>query len=127
MKIKITEDQYKKILLHEHSNRSLINEQNNEVVLGIALLAGLDLTGHNKKIADEALSKEDILSKIKSTLENKDKLKNIADNFEEKGMEDPSNFLSKNANKIKEKFNSLSNDKKLDFLSMSILKNFNQK
>lgn len=127
MKIKITEDQYKKILLHEHSNRSLINEQDNEVVLGIASLAGLGLTGHNKIVADKALGKEDILSKIKSTLENKDKLKSIVDNFEEKGMENPNEFLSKNANKIKEKFNSLSNGKKLDFLSMSILSNLNQK
>ena len=126
MKIKITEDQYKKILLQEHSNRSLLNEQDNEVVLGIASLAGLGLTGHNKIVADEALGKADILSKIKSTLENKDKIKSIVDNFEEKGMENPNEYLSKNANKIKEKFNSLSYDKKLDFLSMSILNGLNK-
>ena len=85
-KIRITEQQYNKILLHEEKKR--LNENTNNILLVIASLAGVNLSGNNVRIADKSKQDPNILSKVKSTLENEDKLEELIDMLEEKEFKD---------------------------------------
>ena len=121
-KIKITESQYNKILLHEQAERkNILTEGPKEVMLGVAVLAGIKLTGQNEFLSQKALKDSSVLRDIKSTFEDEGRLKELVSKMEEKGMESPSLLLSKNAKLIVDKFNELSSDK-LDFISLSNLK-----
>lgn len=118
-RIRITEQQYNRILLSEEKER--LNECSNDVLLVIASLAGIDLTGNNKMIADRSKQNPNIMSKVKSTLGNEDELKGLVKSLEGKGLKNPNKFLSMNADKIIKNYNENSDDK-LDFYNKTILK-----
>lgn len=127
-KIKITQKQYDTILLHEQQVRGvLLNEGTKELVLTIALLAGLKLTGQNEYIANNSIKDLKNLKLIQTTLEDENKTKELVDSMSEKGMKNPNETLSKNADKIIKKFNEIAVENKLgsklDFLALSHLKN----
>jgi hypothetical protein len=127
-KLKITQKQYDAIILNEQKSRlNILTENTKEVVLSVASLAGVKLSGQNDFIAKEALKDEKTIDLIKSTLESEDKVKELADSMTEKGMKDPNSFLSKNADSIVKKFNDISGGKKLDFISVTNLKNLGGK
>jgi len=127
-KIKITQEQYNKIILHEQASRStLLNETTHDVVLGIAKLAGLKLTGTNEIMAKAALENVKTLGFIKSTLEDEKKMKELIKKFEEKGMNEPESFLAKNAESIIQKYNEYSKSDKLDFIAKTNLKELDSK
>jgi len=130
-KIKITSEQYKSILLREQENRlnasgnvlnenlelgpELLEEGWKEVLLGVALLMGVGLTGINKTMAQNALKDEQTMSQIKATLEDENKTRELAKAYEEKGMKNPDTLLAKNAEKIKNKFNEVAADNKISY------------
>ena len=125
-KIKITAKQYDTILLNESITRleapeSIIGETLNEdvqlleegwkeVVLGIAMMMGVGLTGLNKVVAQDATKNAEIMAQIKSTLEDENKLKQVVDLLKEKGMRDPEGKLSQNAEKVVDEFNKIAAD-----------------
>ncbi len=126
-KIKITQAQYDTILLREQLNRpskeqQMILETSKEALLGIAMLAGVKLSGQNEFIANKALKEPKTMSVIKSTLEDKSKTDELIDKMTERGFSDPTSLLSTNADKIKDKFNEISSSEKLDFISITNLK-----
>ena len=122
-KLKITQEQYDKIILHEQASRSnLLVESAYDVVLGVAMLGGLKLTARNEINAEKALKDEKVLNLIKTTLEDKEKTKELIKKFEEKGMSDVKGFFSKNAQKIHDNFNTQSKSEKLDFIATTNLK-----
>jgi hypothetical protein len=123
-KIKITEQQYNKLLLHEEKKH--LNENTNNVLLVIASLAGVDLTGNNKLVADKSKQDPNIMAKVKSTLETDYKLDNLVDALKEKGLKNPDIFLARNAEKIIKNYNDVSDDK-LDFLAKTTLNELNPK
>lgn len=121
-KLKITQEQYNKIILHEQSSRShLLVETTNEVVLGVAKLAGLKLSGHNETVAKNALNDVKTMGLIKTTLEDNDKVKDLVKKMEEKGMKDVEMFLSKNVDSIVNNYNQHAKEEKLDFISKTNL------
>ncbi len=121
-KLKITKKQYTTILLREqesriNDNREVISENTDEttkllsegwreVVLGVALMLGVRLTGQNRDIAQKAVKNATIMNQIKATLEHPKKIDDLVDAMEEKGMKDPSSVLAKHAERIMNKFNS---------------------
>lgn len=99
MKIKITTEQYNKILLNEQKN-ILLHE--NEM-LAISKLLGVELSGQNKIDADNFLSKNQNLEKIQNTIEtDNSKIKNF---FEEKGKKNFEEFIQQNGVKLIKNFN----------------------
>ena len=121
-KLKITQEQYNKIILHEQASRSsLLIETTHEVVLGVAKLAGLKLSGHNDTVAKNALNDAKTMSLIKSTLEDEGKVKELVKKMEEKGMKDVENFLSKDVDSIVKGYNEYEKSEKLDFISKTNL------
>ena len=130
-KLKITKKQYNTILLHEQKSRlstsnsvigenldsstQLLEEGWKEVVLGVAMMLGVGLTGQNKAIAQNAVKNAETMSQIKSTLEDETKLKELVDAFKEKGMKDPTAKLSKNAEMVMTKYNKIASDEKLPY------------
>ena len=125
-KIKITSEQYKSILLREQESRlnafgnvlnenlelgpELLEEGWKEVLLGVALLMGVGLTGINKTMGQNALKDEQTMAQIKTTLEDENKTQELVKSFQEKGMKNPDTLLAKNAEKIKDKFNEVAAD-----------------
>ena len=115
-KIKITTEQYNTLLLREQESRlntpqRLLNENSKEVILGMALLAGLKLSGLNKSLAEKAIQDKAVVNQIKTTLEDEHKAKDLAKSFGEKGLANPDHFFAKNADKITDEFNKISEDK----------------
>lgn len=130
-KLKITQKQYDLIILHERDYRlnavtSLLNENLDqstelleegwrEVVLGIAMMLGVGLTGHNKLMAQDAVKNQETMSQIKSTLEDEDKLGELVDALKSKGFKNPEAALSTNAEKVSDAFNRVSKNNKLGY------------
>ena len=127
MRIKITQEQYKNILLNEElarlearksmikentsPNTKIINEGWKEVVLGIALILGVGLTGQNKEVAEEALKDPETMNKIKSTLEDENSLEELVDALKEKGMKNPESKLTSNIEKFINDYNTMAINK----------------
>lgn len=131
IKLKITKKQYDSLILNESENRLkessniIINEDTNsslilnegfkDVVLSVAMLLGIGLTGQNKLIAQNAVKNSNTMAEVKSTLENEDKIKSLVDAMKNKGMEDPSDVLSKNAEKLIDNYNKIASDNKIKY------------
>jgi hypothetical protein len=117
VKIKITSEQYNKILLHEQNNllnsSKKLNEGVKEVVLAVSKLMGLKLSGLNKEMAEKALKDKSVMGEIFSTFEDSNKIKNLISNLEEKGMENAKEKLSTNAKDIVNNYNKASEENKI--------------
>lgn len=116
-KIKITVEQYNRLFKGDNKERSLVSETSNEVVLGVAKLTGLKVSGTNEIVADKALKDENTLLMIKACLEDETKLSELVKDMEEKGMKDVESFLIKNVDKLIKNFNEKSNINTLDFIT----------
>lgn len=130
-KIKITNKQYDTIVLHEQQSRlkasgdlitesldpsvELLEEGWREVVLGVALMLGVGLSGPNKLAAQNAVKNDSTMAQIKSTLDSELKTKELAAAFKEKGMQDPDSLLAKNANKVISQFNEIAADNNIKY------------
>lgn len=127
-KIKITSEQYNKILLHEQSTRlassKLLKEATKEVVLAISSLMDLNLSGLNKEMAEKALKDKTVMSGILDTFEDENKIKELISNLEEKGMENAKEKLSVKAKNIVDNYNKAS--KEIKFGSEMGMHNINK-
>ena len=116
-KIRITTEQYNKILLHEQNNRinslNKLNEGNKEVVLAVSKLMGLNLSGLNKEIAEKALNNKSVMGEILSTFEDENKINDLISNLEEKGMKNAKEKLSTKAKDIINNYNKISEENKI--------------
>jgi len=101
-KLIITEQQYKALLLNEQQTR--INENSNDVILGVAYILGVNLTGRNKEIGMKAAENANTLDKIKSTLEDENKTKDLLKSLSEKGMSNPESIIAKNLESLVHKY-----------------------
>ena len=116
-KIKITSEQYNKILLHEQNNRlnslNKLNEGEKEVVLVVSKLMGINLSGLNKEMAEKALKDKAVMDKIVDTFNDETKMKNLVSSLEEKGMENAKEKLSLKAKDIVDNYNKFSKENKM--------------
>tara|TARA_R110000868_G_scaffold233970_1_gene487668 strand:+ start:65 stop:472 length:408 start_codon:yes stop_codon:yes gene_type:complete len=118
-RLKITNEQYNRIILHEQKSRILMEAEqkglnySNEVLLGIAKLMGLDIKGFNSTVADAAVKKDDVMKSIKDSLENSDKRQELIDDLIAKGLV-KANMLYK-ADSIASNFNKFSKENKLGY------------
>ena len=92
-KLKITREQYNALILAEqkrltinptnvltesiNENVEKLDEGWKEIVLGISMLMGLNLTGQNDLTAKKALSDANIMNQIEATLEDKSKTEEL--------------------------------------------------
>ncbi len=127
-KIKITKEQYDRLIISEQTriiinqnsllsesinkNAELLEEGWKEIVLGVAMLMGLNLTGQNDLTAKKALSDANTINQIEAKLEDDAKIGELINIMKEKGMKDPSAMLAKNADNIVSDFNKLSEKEK---------------
>jgi len=130
-KLKISQKQLNTILLREQENRlkaytailnenldpstELLEEGWREVVLGVAMMLGVGLTGQNKAIAQDAVKNAQTMAQVKATLEDESKTKELVDAMKEKGMKDPSATLSTNAEKVIDTYNKIAADNHLKY------------
>lgn len=146
-KIKITKEQYDRLIISEQTriitnqnsllsesvnkNAELLEEGWKEVVLGVAMLMGLNLTGQNDLNAKKALSDANVINQIEATLKDDTKIQELIGAMKEKGMADPSSMLAKNADEIVNNFNKLSdkekNNAKLTVVTANTLKSLDSK
>jgi len=125
-KLKITQEQYNRIVLHEHQTRlnasgDLLNENLNEstqlleegwreIVLGVAMMMGLGLTGQNKAMAQDAVKNAQTMAQIKATLEDSSKTAELVKLLKDKGMKTPDIKLADNAEKVMDAYNRIAAD-----------------
>jgi hypothetical protein len=118
-RLKITNEQYNRIILHEQKSRMLIESEekslnhSNEVLLGVAKLMGLNIKGFNLTIADAAVKKDDIMKSIKNSLEDTNKRQELIDDLVAKGLVKP-DMLYK-ADSIANNFNKYSKENNLSY------------
>lgn len=116
-KIRITENQYQLIVNYQNNNLNesiVLKEGWKEIVLGTAMLLGLNLSGQNKLIAQDSIKNKAILGQIKNTLES-DKIEDIAQSLEDAGLRNAMDRIELNAKSIEDKFNKFANDEGLNY------------
>lgn len=111
-KLIITEQQYQLIL--NYQDKQQLNEGWKEIVLGTAMLLGVNLSGQNKLIAQDAIKNQQILTQIKNTLES-DKIEDLSQSLEDAGLRNALDKIENNAKTIEDKFNKIAKDKGLDY------------
>ena len=107
-KIKITYEQYNRLILNEQKNRSHkinLNEDMKEVLLGVSLLMDINLSGQNKEVAEKAIKTDSTMLEIKKVLEDSNKLNQLVAALTEKGYNDAEIKMAKKANEVVNKFN----------------------
>ena len=124
-KLKITQEQYNRILVTEQMNRlksitegdksndKLSNEMSNLVFI-LAKLLGKELSGQNKIYLETAIKNKNYFKKLKDMLEDSSKTKELISALELKGMPNPTEKLGNKAKEIVDGFNELSGEIKLD-------------
>jgi len=118
-RLKITNEQYNRIILHEQKSRILMESEqkslnhSNEVLLGIAKLMGLNIKGFNATIADSAVKKDDVMKSIKDSLDDSNKRQELIDDLIAKGLV-KANMLYK-ADSIASNFNKFSKENNLGY------------
>jgi len=130
-KIIITSTQYNKILLHEQHARlsnNILNENVNEILMGFSKLIKIPLTGLNKIKSESDLKNKDVILKIKNTLEDKNKLKDLVKLLSDKsGNEEIKIKLANNAQTIIDDYNYLATENGLkDMLGLDALTNLKE-
>lgn len=112
-RIKITERQLGLITKHISESKSPINESKKELVLGVAMLMGLNLSGQNKAIADNALSDPNILLQIDSVLATPE-IEDIASRMEDMGLRDALNQIKRNKTRIQTNYANYASQHNID-------------
>jgi hypothetical protein len=110
MKIKLTSKQYNNLLLHEQKERSsdnLLNENFNALLMTFSKIIGVNLSGRNKIEAEKSIKDLNILKQVKSTLEDKNKLDDLVNGLETKGMQNTKTKLATDSQKIINDINDL--------------------
>ena len=74
------------------------------------MLMGVGLSGINKISAQNALKNDSVMSQIKQTLEDENKIKELSKAFADKGMKNPDSLIVKNAKKAVNQFNKLAQE-----------------
>lgn len=82
----------------------IIQEGWKDIVLGVAMLAGIGLTGQNKAMAQKAVNDPYILQQVQDVLQD-DRIEDVADSLEAAGMSDAMEKIVKNADKLEKNFN----------------------
>lgn len=127
MRVKITEKQLNMVMLNESKSRKILKESDREVMLGLALLMGVNLSGLNKELAEKYINDDKIVNKIKSTLSNEFKTEEIIKSMEEKGMADAKTLLTTKAQEIVDNFDKFCGAEKHDAdMNVKIINNLNK-
>lgn len=119
-RIRITEKQYQTILTHINENKISLNESEDviksdlNVILVISKLIGINLTGLNKIKLENALKDVSVFQNVKNALESKEKLEEIIESLEIKGVSDPKRKLKEKLSNIISKFNALAKENDFD-------------
>ena len=126
-KLIITEKQYNKILVNEAISRTLLSENNKEVVLGVALLLGMNLSGLNKELAHKYIKNDKVVNNIKTILSNEYKTDELIKNMEEKGMGDVKSLLKSKSRDIVKNFDKFCGPEKHDAdMNVKIINNLDK-
>lgn len=130
-KLKITKEQYNRILIREQqarlkasgdilnenlsTNPELLEEGWKEVVLGVAMMMGVGLSGQNKAMAQDAVKNEKTMAQIKATLEDESKIEELSGKLEEKGMKNADEKLVDNAEHVMDQFNEIAKNNNIKY------------
>ena len=142
-KLILTKEQYDRLILNEQQSRlkasgdliietidpsvELLEEGWKEVVLGVAMMLGVGLTGQNKIIAQDAVKNAHTMAQIKATLEDGTKTAELVKLLKEKGMKDPETKLADNAEKVMDTYNKIAADDNIKYkVDIKVVNNLQQ-
>lgn len=87
-RLKITFEQYHRLLINESSNSKGTFNYPNGILMSLAKLIGVKLKNFNLDVAENDLKKEETYKKIKEILNDEVKIKNIIEDLNNKGLID---------------------------------------
>lgn len=104
-RIIISERQMGIIINHINDNNNfLMNEGFKEVALGLLMLAGVNLSGQNKEVAEKSIKDNNILTQIDDIVNDINKLDNVVEKID-KTMPNTGDLIKNNLYQIKTKIN----------------------
>lgn len=111
-KIKITNEQYGRLILNEA--QSSLNTSN-DVLLGLAKIMGVNLSGFNSHKADNIVKDSKKMLELKNIIQNSNKREGLIDDLKTKGMIEPNDKVLYKANDIANNYNKISLENGFDY------------
>jgi hypothetical protein len=108
--IKITAEQFNRLLLKEASEKKVTFNYSIEMILAMGKILGLELKNYNLEVANKELKQESTYTKIKLILDDKEELNKIVDDLVNKGLIDADKKIKYDAEKIVDNYNSISKE-----------------
>jgi hypothetical protein len=119
-KLKITNEQYSRLILKEHNSR-LLNESeqslntSNDILLGLAKIMGVNLTGFNSHKAENIIKDSKKMLELKKIIQNPEKRQGLIDDLNTKGMINPNDKVLYKSSDIADNFNKISKENGFDY------------
>lgn len=119
-KLKITNEQYNRLILKEHDSR-ILNETesslntSNDILLGLARIMGVNLTGFNSHKAESIIKDSSKMSELKKIIQNPEKRQGLIDDLNNKGMINPNDKVLYKSTDIADNFNKISKENGFDY------------
>lgn len=119
-KLKITNEQYSRLILKEHNSR-LLNESeqslntSNDILLGLAKIMGVNLTGFNSNKAENIIKDSKKMLELKKIIQNPEKRQGLIDDLNSKGMINPNDKVLYKSTDIADNFNKISKENGFDY------------
>jgi hypothetical protein len=119
-KLKITNEQYSRLILKEHNSR-LLNESeqslntSNDILLGLAKIMGVSLTGFNSHKAENIIKDSKKMLELKKIIQNPEKRQGLIDDLNTKGMINPNDKVLYKSSDIADNFNKISKENGFDY------------
>lgn len=119
-KLKITNEQYNRLILNEHTTR-ILNENesslntSNDILLGLAKIMDVNLTGFNLHKAENVIKDSKKMLELKKIIQNPEKRQELIDDLNTKGMINTNDKILYKYSDIADNFNKISKDNGFDY------------
>jgi hypothetical protein len=119
-KIRITNEQYSRLILKEHNSR-ILNESeqslntSNDILLGLAKIMDVNLSGFNLHKAENIIKDSKKMLELKKIIQNPEKRQGLIDDLNSKGMINPNDKVLYKSSDIADNFNKISKENGFEY------------
>lgn len=100
---------------HPPEKKETLEEGWKEVLLGVSLMLGVNLSNQGKALAQDITKNKETMSQIKDVIEDSSKTTELINLMKEKGFKNPGELISKNADNLIKNYNEISDNNNLNY------------
>jgi hypothetical protein len=100
---------------HTPEKKETLEEGWKEVLLGVSLMLGVNLSNQGKALAQDITKNKETMSQIKDVIEDTTKTTELINLMKEKGFKNPGELISKNADNLIKNYNEISDNNNLNY------------